>query len=242
MARQIANFLGYELRELSRLDGLDTIPVSLRRYFAGHSVDLLVDCGAFVGNFARSCRKAGYLGEILSLELAAAQYAKLKASAAGDAKWDVRQVGAGASRQSVRLNIFPHGVFNSIHTADTTLFDLKSGHSEQIEIYRLDELLCSFADARNIFLKTDTQGNDLAVLQGLGTRLADVQTILVEMSVQQIYQNTPSHWQMLDFVRSEGFEPYTFSPVSRDPKGALIEYDALFRRAPVAGELNKFPG
>jgi FkbM family methyltransferase len=230
VVRNIARWFGDEVWPMARLDELVIIPASLGRYFSKHAVDLVIDCGAFVGDFAIDCRRAGYKGPILSLEPASKQYAELARRAASDPLWTARNFGAGNARQSIELRTFETGQFNSIHRP-SGLIDVGTAKTETIELHRLDDVLTNYSGARRIFLKSDTQGNDRAVIEGLGARADDVCALLVEMSVQPVYENVPSHWDMLDFARANGFQPYSFSPVSRDKQGAMIEYDAFFYRA-----------
>jgi FkbM family methyltransferase len=232
--RGLAALLGYDLRRADKSDSLDT---NLRRFFANHPVGLVIDCGAFIGRFAKLCRRSGYAGPILSFEPSSKQYAALAEAARTDPHWETLKSGLGAVAEQREIHLSSgKGNLNSLFQSRPEMFGrfegLKFAGVERIAIERLDAVL----DARKtpldapIFIKSDTQGGDLDVLRGAGSRLRQTVGILLEMSVQPLYEGTPSHWEILEFARAAGFEPYAFSTVNRDDRGALIEYDALLAR------------
>ncbi len=232
--RPLALMLGYDLRTIRRSDSID---LNLRRYFTHHETGLVVDCGAHHGGFARMARAAGYRGPILSFEPASSTFATLAKVAKGKPDWQVRQAGLGAERATLSLNINAGSNFNSLLPSSAGMVDrfpaLVTAQTEAVEILRLDEALEQDAIPRDIpiFLKTDTQGHDLEVLKGAGDRREQIAGLMIEMPVQPIYEGAPDHWQIMFALKGLGFELYAFSTVSRDAKGSLIEYDAIWRRA-----------
>jgi FkbM family methyltransferase len=239
LPRTLAALCGYELRKARKSDSMD---MHLRRFFSNHQVGLVIDCGAFVGTFAKLCRKSGYIGPILSFEPSSKQYATLAAAASEDPQWQTFKTGLGDAAGDRNIHISSSkGDFNSLFNSRSEMSERFGGLDfvgvERVAIERLDSVLEArgISDDVPIFIKSDTQGNDLNVLRGAGARLRQATGLLLEMSVQAIYDGTPSHWEVLEFVRTSGFEPYGFSTVSRDKNGGLIEYDAIFRRARPSG-------
>ncbi len=233
LLRPLALWLGYDLRTVRRSDSID---LCLKRYFSHHSPRLLIDVGAHVGEFGRLVRKCGYTGKIISFEPSSASFDKLQRAASSDTKWQTFNHALGSQQNRVTLRLNAGSNFNSLQPARSEMMDrfagLKSSGHEDVAIERLDEVLDKLGIDNNvpIFLKSDTQGHDLEVLKGAGRRLQQVQALLLEMSVQSIYEGAPSHWETGAFVQAAGFEAYSYSSVSRDTKGGLIEYDALFKR------------
>lgn len=209
----------------------------LQRYFAHYRCDLLIDCGANAGQFASECRVAGYQGEILSLEPLSAPFARLAAATERDPRWTALQVAVGSKDGTLALN-FTEGSEEvaSALEAEPTMIERFRGLAfekrESVPLRRLDHLLDEreVPPTHRLFVKSDTQGFDLEVLAGLGTRLASTDGLALEMSVRSLYKGAPSHWQMLEFAHANGFEPYGFTTQARDSEGGMIEYDALFRR------------
>ena len=233
-ARKVAEKLGYDLRRLHKSDAMDH---HLRRFFNHHGIELVIDCGAFIGSFGQKCRKTGYSGDIVSFEPGTKQFAGIARKVAGDSRWTAINAGLSdaAATGTMHVSSGP-GDLNSLYAPRTEMFNrfggLQTAAVESITLHRLEEFLAQrkVPPGLPLFLKSDTQGHDLSVLRGAGERLRDVEGILLEMSVQPLYEGTPSHWEVLDFLRTAGFEPYGFSSLSRDNQGGLIEYDALFNR------------
>ncbi len=82
-----------------------------------------------------------------------------------------------------------------------------------------------------VHLKTDTQGFDMHVLRGAVSKLEQIQSIQLELSMSAIYQNQPSYLEQFDFLAQNGFSLSAIHPVTRKADFALIEADGLFVRA-----------
>jgi FkbM family methyltransferase len=235
LKQAIAAQFGYDLRKADKSDNID---LQLRRFFLNHPIGLVIDCGAYVGRFAKQCRKSGYDGPIVSFEPSSRQYATLVAAAGSDPEWQTFKVGLGdvAGERDIHISTGKgdlNSLFNHRPEMRQRFKRLEFAGVERVFIDRLDSVLerLSIPNDVPIFIKSDTQGNDLNVLRGAGTRLRQTAGLMLEMSVQPLYEGPPSHWEVLEFVRAAGFDLYGFSTISRDKKGGLIEYDALFRRA-----------
>ncbi len=102
---------------------------------------------------------------------------------------------------------------------------------ELTSITRLDELLKNQPSTHRYYLKIDTQGSELAVLKGSTGILNQVQALQLELSWQELYQGQPLATEVLQWVLTQGFAPYGFSPVFRDKKTqALLQMDGFFLR------------
>jgi FkbM family methyltransferase len=231
-ARRLAARFGHDLRPLHKSDALD---VHLQRFFAERDIGLIIDCGAFTGTFGKKCRAAGYRGDIVSFEPSERQFRTLETVAAADGRWTALNSGLGEQSGSMAMNVSTGaGDLNSLYSVRDAmagqLDGLEMAAQHHVTIERLDAVLDGRGVATDVplLIKSDTQGHDLSVLKGAGSRLDQARGLLLEMSVQPLYQGTPTHWDVLEFVRSKNFEPYCFSSLARDKRGDLIEYDALF--------------
>jgi hypothetical protein len=85
-ARSLALNLGYEVRRTGSnfYDNLYKQPIDFLR---SRNVDLVIDVGANVGQYAASLRKAAHAGWIVSFEPVAAAYEELAALANKDPLW-----------------------------------------------------------------------------------------------------------------------------------------------------------
>jgi hypothetical protein len=67
-----------------------------QRLLAAHSVALILDVGASVGQFAETVRQNGYSGRIMSFEPLEEPFAELARRTARDPLWDAQRLAIGA--------------------------------------------------------------------------------------------------------------------------------------------------
>lgn len=96
---------------------------------------------------------------------------------------------------------------------------------------RLDEVLLP-ADLRTpVLLKIDTQGGELAVLQGAAALLPLVTTILVECSFAELYKGQPTADAVIRFLHARDFVLHSVGAVTTAAGGRPVQADCVFERA-----------
>lgn len=176
----------YEVRDwlkgrLHRI-GYDVITYRSGRSLAGQigavlpglGVDAVLDVGANVGQYGTLLRSVGYRGLIVSFEPVADVHARLQSRAAGDGRWITANTALGSARGTAEINVTRGSDLSSMRAPlDTEGRSLTGAirveRTETIAIARLDELVDQYIDpsaTRRLFLKCDTQGWDLEVLEG----------------------------------------------------------------------------
>jgi len=78
------------------------------------------------------------------------------------------------------------------------------------------------------FLKIDTQGYDLKVIEGARDVLDHFVLVQMEVPLIHIYETTTTLQESMELMMSLGFEPSWVSPVAYDDVGRAIELDILF--------------
>tara|TARA_Y200000002_G_scaffold281084_1_gene235164 strand:+ start:101 stop:805 length:705 start_codon:yes stop_codon:yes gene_type:complete len=232
MLKKIFNYYGYTFSKIKKTNLIsDVIKMKLSR----NSCDILVDVGAnkgdFSNEFVREFKKIFLIEPNPNLQKALEHRFKAKKN----------------------IKIFNHGIHNKNSmkklyiSGDTgsTLSSIKKQNkilkqnlkkteiisTQNLKFLRLDKLLKKNILSNNsIFLKTDTQGNELEVLKSLGTYLKKVKYIKCEMSIMALYRNQNSHWEILKFFKENKYEPIFFENGLRDKKGNMIEYDIFLER------------
>ena len=90
------------------------------------------------------------------------------------------------------------------------------------------------------FIKLDTQGSELPILEGAQSVLETTFGVEAEVHLAPIYHALPLFFELDAFLRSKGFSLFDFRPVYwkragggklRHPKGQLIHGDALYFKA-----------
>ena len=202
--------------------------------FDERRIDCVIDVGANEGQFARFIRQnIGFAGPIFSFEPNPDAYARLAAAAADDAQWTTFPIGLGARQQRLSLNIMNDSVFSSLKEPANALFgeQIEIVDTADIDVDRLDSVLRSHASSfRRAFLKTDTQGYDLEVLNGAEAIFDRVEAVQVELAFLPIYEKVPLFDEVLGDLRERGFVVSGMYPVSLGSLQA-IEMDGLLVRA-----------
>ena len=200
-------------------------------------VDLVLDVGANVGQYASALRRAGYTGRIVSFEPVAEPFAELSRTAADDPLWEVRPYALGSGDGSAEINTTPGTMSSMLGASDFGRGwsdKLEETRRETIEIRSLDSVFAEVTGGRpsRVYLKLDTQGFDLEVFRGARASLGSVVAMQSEVACLAIYDGMPRLQEQLSAYEEEGFETVGMFPVSRDPKTLrVIEFDLLMVRA-----------
>jgi FkbM family methyltransferase len=235
----VLNRLGYAVFKQGNLNSYP-LTKHLADLFALYRIDCVFDVGGNEGQYGTLLReRVGYQGTIVSVEPVAEHAGKLRALAAGDPGWTVRQVALGAKPGRLSMNVTRAGVFSSFLAPDNSVVGTYADQrevvrTEQVEVTTFDALMdwsrAAGIATRNVFLKLDTQGYDLEVLAGAEHSLPAIQALQTEMSVQPIYQEMPDFRLSLDRITQLGFALSGIYPVSLDHDMKLIEVDCILVR------------
>ena len=234
------------VRRLLRACGFDvarypvrsTLPGHLKWLFDVQKIDTVLDVGANRGQFATGLRQqAGFHGRIVSFEPTPDALAELEQKAANDLTWSAMACALGARDESAPLAIFDASDWNSLRDLDHVRLAASGRVIERIgtltcTVKRLDGIWDAVVPAgATVFLKSDTQGNDLDVLEGAGDRLDMVAGLLLEASIHTFYEGEPDVAEVLSFAARVGFTPSGFFPVARSRESlALDTIDVCFVR------------
>lgn len=195
---------------------------TLRYMLKSLEIDCVVDVGANIGQFGRDLRRIGYDGWIYSFEPSGNAYGLLLKAL--DSKWIAERSALGASEGSLEMHIESYSVMNSFRRP----IDRPVLGRETVAVGTLSNVIDkikSATGAKNIFLKIDTQGFDMEVLKGAGTRVTEFRGLLSEVSVRPLYEDIPSYIQALECYGRAGFVLHSLYPVSRDKQRSVIEYN-----------------
>jgi len=85
-------------------------------------------------------------------------------------------------------------------------------------------------DPSGILFKSDTQGYDLEVLKGAEPVLPRIAALQIEVAFIPLYAGVPSWHEVISWCEGRRFGLYGLFPVLRDPRGQLVEADAILVR------------
>jgi FkbM family methyltransferase len=234
---KIAKVLGYDLvrRKTSHLNFED----HLFQVFQKYKIDVVIDVGANIGQFAEKIRDKGYRGYILSFEPAVEAYLTLKEKAGNDPRWKIFNFALGEEEGKLKINITKSTDFSSFYTPNNFCKEIFPEASEiintyEVDVKRLDQVMTDIVKdipGKSFFLKTDTQGFDINVFKGAKNFIKSVKGLTSEVSMKSIYDHAPHFIESLELYQKEGFLLTGLFPVFRDKNTFIVfEFDAVMVR------------
>lgn len=224
---------------IGRLPGVELLGAHLAALFARLRINVVLDVGAHVGQYGRFLRNLGYRGHIVSFEPILANFTRLEGRRAGDAKWSAHRLALSNRDAVVPINVTHLTQFSSFLPPSGYSREQFDGLSdvvrtEMVETTRLDGFLAhgiAGVTRPRIFLKLDTQGHDLIVLEGASGLLDRVVALQSEIAVKPIYQGMTGYLEALSALNTMGFELTGLFPVLRDKAFRIVEFDSVMIRA-----------
>jgi FkbM family methyltransferase len=199
-----------------------------------HSIDVILDIGANIGQYGGEMRNMGFKGEILSFEPMKEAFDKLKKNAENDPNWKVFNYSIGERDGHTFINIAKNSVSSSLltnlpqltHSAPEAQFIGK----ETIEIKKLDSIFNDLnLQSKNIYLKIDTQGYEEMVLRGAEKSLDKVKGIQIEMAFIPSYEGATTFDKMKSKLNGLGFSLLALENGFYDKAtGRQLEIDGIF--------------
>jgi FkbM family methyltransferase len=213
----------------------------LLRYILGKlSINCVLDVGANRGQYGTLLRGIGYTGWIISFEPIRASYEVLKAVAAEREPWRVFPYALGAKNERREINVAEETVFSSFLTpveeSQIRFPTNRLERKEEVDVRRLDHILetCLLdISSPRIYLKLDTQGFDLEVMEGAQTILPRILALQTEVSLHDLYHGMHSFAESVSKFQAAGFEVIDFVTVNRDiDQLCAVDMDCIMARNP----------
>lgn len=238
------------IKSLVRMGGVDVVkypplhPLAkqLKSFMHANDINLVVDVGACDGGFAQFLRgPVGYEGVIASFEPTKRTFDILTTKMSSDSKWRGYNCGVSESDSQALLNTYGDNYdFNSIlqlRESDAAVYavDVENSVVEPITLRSLDSIwpdITSGIPNPRVYLKTDTQGHDRAVIKGVEPRLPFILGLQSEIPAVEIYDGMTSMSDMLKLVSELGYSPIGFHPINQPPEynGMTPEFDVVFQK------------
>jgi FkbM family methyltransferase len=171
---RVSRSLGYDIVPLREMKERD-FALHLRELLARLEIDCVLDVGANVGQYHDFLRnKVLYDGTIVSFEPVSRHVELLRERARADGDWHVEGYALGAQDGSLPINIMASDQFSSFPEPDNSRVrdyaELNVPcHVETVTVRTLDVVLPVLQERLGFdrpYLKLDTQGFDIEVLQG----------------------------------------------------------------------------
>lgn len=214
-----------------------------------YHVDMVLDVGANIGEYASDLRRAGYRGQIISFEPLSVAHEVLVHRSRNDRLWIAAPRTAigdinGAATINVSRILVSSSLLNMAPLHQQLTPSAVYCGTEVVPLSRLDTVGRNYVNAASVvFLKVDTQGFEWNVVEGARGILSNVIGMQLELSVSALYENQILLDEMLQLMRDKGFRLHGFIPGLRDVKsGLLLQVDGIFVRRSATSQSWKITG
>ena len=234
------------IRPILRRFGRDLVPYNhfnhpmarRAKLMETYHIDMVLDVGANIGQYASELREGGYRGKIVSFEPMGREFVLLKQLAKRDGNINAVHSAVGDQDGTVEFNIAANSTSSSIlemlpsHTDAAP--DSAIQAKEVVPIARLDSIYDDHCTGQmNTLLKIDTQGFEMSVLEGAKESILKVQAIQIEMSLVPLYKEQVLFADLALWLKVRGFHMVDINPMFVHPRtGEVLQVDGIFR-APV---------
>jgi len=183
-----------------------------------------------------------YEGTIVSFEPVSHHVACLRERAQADPNWHIEAHALGARDGNLSINVMVSDQFSSFLEPDNSRVKDYDGlntpcRTESVAVKTVDQVLPELRQRlgfRRPYLKLDTQGFDIEVLEGARQSLPGILALQSEASVIGIYKGMPGYMETIRYLGDSGFDITGFYPVSRDRSLRLIEFDCVMINRSIA--------
>jgi FkbM family methyltransferase len=215
-----------------------THPLARRmRLLEAYGIDLVLDVGANVGQYASELRSLGYRGRIVSFEPLSGAFAILQQRAARDERWTAVHAGLGAAAGKAIINIAGNSQSSSLlpmlETHVRAAPESAYVGTEEITLDTLASALEKHATPPvRALVKIDAQGYERKILDAGGPAFDRVVGAQLEMSLTPLYQGEFLIAPMIEYMAARGMQLMSIEPGYADPEnGRLLQADGLFFRS-----------
>jgi FkbM family methyltransferase len=234
---EILEFLRRRGIDVRRIRPMDCEFSRLVRACVDRRLDVMLDVGANVGQFAKSFRRNGFAGEIISFEPLSSAYERLVVAASADPHWMVApQCAVGEAEGTTTM----HRARNSVSSSLLPMLDRHircapaSAYvgEENVRVVTLGGFIeQSLGRMRPIGLKIDAQGYEHRVLMGLSGFAHRVEVLFTEMSLAAVYAGAEPFEALFARIRQLGLSCISITPGFTDPANyEVLQVNAIFAK------------
>jgi FkbM family methyltransferase len=218
-------------------------PALIERFFCHFGVDLVLDIGANAGQYARLLRhRVGYGGHIVSCEPTPGLAHGLREAAAADGLWHIEECAVSDKAGRAAFNLLGDSEFSSLDKpSDAGLVEfgskMETVRCVDVRCRTVSDLVEEYASrygSRAIYVKSDTQGGESRVIDGVELNIGRICGFQLELSFKALYENSVPFDQMIHRMQHLGFELNSIFPNNGGHFPQLIEMDAIFYRRSAA--------
>jgi FkbM family methyltransferase len=199
------------------------------------TIKTIFDVGANMGQF--SCAISHFYPQafIFSFEPDPETFSKLKENTRKSDNITTYNFAFGNENGKIEFNKNSYHHSSSILNLHKENTDFPGGNitTINVDIFRLDTKAVDFTIQKPALLKLDVQGFELEVLKGGDKFISEFKYILLESSLDTLYENQPDFSQINNYLEQKGFFLYKMLDFNMGKKLNYIEADFLYKKRKV---------
>lgn len=231
---------GYEIKATALLPKQNLL--GIKNTFNIHTI---IDAGANLGQFALWARAEFPNATLHSFEPVRATFEKLQVTARMDPLWNTYNLGLSSEKSVRKINLHvDHPSSSSLLDSTPLEVDLYPSTSRKVK----RDVTCTTLDKwveeykpkmdKDILLKMDVQGHEASVLQGGKHVLQNVQVVIAEAIIEQLYHSQTTFPELVALLDSSGFNFIGVMEHGFSARGNVVALDAVFfKRSQVSHSL-----
>lgn len=209
----------------------------LVRQMKNSGVDLVLDVGANLGQFANDLMISGFSKQIESFEPVKSQFELLAKSSRKNSKWKAHNFAFGDQNGEEEIYVTSNsGLSSSFLQMSEIHFNnfpsTKIVSSEKVKIKTIHDFIKETGiEPKTTLLKLDVQGFESRVLLGCKDQLEHFALCFLEVSLVPLYEKEPSFLEVLEYLSVNGQQLIDVRRGVKSKDGDLLQLDILTRRA-----------
>jgi FkbM family methyltransferase len=196
----------------------------------------ILDVGANVGQFARAAALHFPDAIIYSFEPLFDVFSELQKNTRKKKKIKAFNYALGNHNGQISFHLNKYTRLSSslsIHKSnDNPRYRENKTSLIKVDILRLDELKIQLNIPPPVLLKIDVQGMEMEVLKGSVDLLSQIDFILMEVPLDQLYDSQPMFDELHCFTSKLGYKLIAPLFLNKGKKGRIIEMDVLYKKWP----------
>ena len=205
----------------------------LKPWITGQRPATVIDIGVNIGQFFHLAHRLWPDAQLIGIEPTPALYGKMRSIYDGDSRVTLHRCAAGAEEGEADFHLTrnhqnssllpPSASFAADRPEDGVIA------TQTVRVRRMETLLQGVAGP--LLVKIDVQGAELAALNGFGTRLADIATLIVEAPFETAYEGGSRFDDLYRFLTANGFDyAVTLGTLTSKATGRVRQEDAVYVR------------
>lgn len=200
-------------------------------------VQTVLDIGANRGQFAREARSFFPSAEIHCFEPLPDMLVELQElkTRTHDSNLIIHPGALGAKNEMVEMFLHTEhppssSLLRTTRECEMYFPKVTEQRTISVQVQRLDDILAAYTLISPVLMKMDVQGFEESVLKGASNTMLVVDAIIIEISLDGLYEGQPSFFDIVSILRKFDLEYAGNLDQTLNSDGHVIFLDAVFRR------------